>query len=120
MNIPETWGTGDIEADAQIYRLIVLSYKSFIRKNGWDYSINAIVRTFQKYENMYTCKRVKVLMRKNVAFNIFFFVCNMAEPRGITEDIVEGLWKQVFRREIWQFTGSYSPCSKKQELSTKT
>ncbi len=114
ITLPEVWGCEHQAADESIYKRSFMFVKQWNRHDDLVKKIDAILSFFTSYENMYSLSFAKYAMKVNVAYNVLHFACAVGESRGITEDVILGLWKQVFGRDIWEFTGRYSPCSKRQ------
>lgn len=120
IKLKEDWGCEDPVANEAVMKRAYWFIKKWNKANDWDDRLFAITTLFRNYENMYSYSYAKQVMRTVVANNVLHFACDIGETRGIPRDVIEGLWKDVFRSEIWEFTGSYSPFSKRQVKLSKT
>jgi len=120
ITIPETWGCNNSAADDHIYKRAYYFVNHWNRKVDLEEKLEAVVSFFGQYENIYSLHFAKYAMKVEVAYNVMHFACDIAATSGITEDVILGLWKQIFRRDIWEFTGRYSPFSARQVLLAKT
>jgi hypothetical protein len=114
--LPYDWECEDQIADMAITIKAERFISVFNREKTIPLKTRSIYRFFQSYEDAYNRQFASAAMRKRVANRVFEFAVYIGNTKGISRDVIEGLWLKVFGSEIWEFTGKFSASLKSLDI----